>query len=129
MKTFTFTHYYEISVPEFKGPPSSWADAYVKRLGEIEGGPDFSVGSGRAGVLAIQFAREAESAASAYASSISDVLRLLPEAIPIWSEPNESWWPVPRPTEPLPCKHCGSPLEWWEDHLVWICPCLSVPKE
>lgn len=128
MQTFIFTHYYEVPVPEYKGPPSSWADAYVERLGEMAGGPDFSVVTGRPGVLIIQFAREAPSAALAYWSSVKDVLELLPGAIPIRC-PGPNWWPKVQEPPPANCEHCEKPLEWWPEWEVWICPCKSVPTE
>ena len=73
MATFEFT--LKFSVPE----DAAGTDSYVEQLGDA-GRDDALIGVGRAGRIALNFNREAESACAAVAGAVSEVKAAIPEA-------------------------------------------------
>ncbi len=73
MATFEFT--LKFSVPE----DGAGTDSYVEQLGDA-GRDDALIGVGRAGRIALNFDREAESACAAVAGAVSEVKAAIPEA-------------------------------------------------
>jgi len=63
------------------------ADVLVERLG-VAGCDDAVVGVGRRGRLALEFSREAENAARALGSAVSDVRSAVPDAVLIEASPD-----------------------------------------
>ena len=81
MTEYTFTLTFAL------GSRDADTDALVERLGAA-GCDDAVVGVGRSGRLALEFTREAEDAAHAVRSAISDVRSALPEALLIEASPD-----------------------------------------
>ena len=73
MATFEFT--LKFSVPE----DGAGTDSYVEQLGDA-GRDDALIGVARAGRIALNFDREAESACAAVAGAVSEVKAAIPEA-------------------------------------------------
>jgi hypothetical protein len=73
MKTYEFT--LKFSLPATEGD----MDGLVERLGEA-GCDDALVGIGKPGRLALEFAREADSAFDAISSAVADIKRVEPDA-------------------------------------------------
>lgn len=78
---------YEFTLTYSLGSLATDADALVERLGGV-GCDDALVGMGRSGRLALEFIRDAESAAAAVDSAVSDVRRAVPDAMLIEASPD-----------------------------------------
>jgi hypothetical protein len=78
---YTFTLTFALAVGDVD------ADALVERLGAA-GCDDAVVGVGRRGRLALEFTREAEDAARALGSAVSDVRSAVPDAVLIEASPD-----------------------------------------
>lgn len=87
MKTYSFQLVYQVPVPHGVADPVDWADEYVEQL-LGSGCDDASIGSGRQGVLSIDFDREAPSAGAAIRSALEDVSAALSQARLIASGPD-----------------------------------------
>ncbi len=81
MTEYTFTLIFALGLRDAD------TDALVERLGAA-GCDDAVVGVGRSGRLALEFTREAEDAAHAVRSAISDVRSALPDALLIEASPD-----------------------------------------
>ena len=81
MKTYQFTLKFSLPVSE------SDMDELVERLGEA-GCDDALVGIGQPGRIALDFAREADSAFRAISSAVADVKQVVPEAKLIEATPD-----------------------------------------
>jgi hypothetical protein len=69
------------------GAQGADADVLIERLG-VAGCDDAVVGVGRRGRLALEFSREAENAARALGSAVSDVRSAVPDAVLIEASPD-----------------------------------------
>ena len=81
MKTYEFTLKFSFPVSE------SDRDEMVERLGEA-GCDDALIGTGQPGRIALDFAREADSAFDAISSAVTDIKRVLPDAKLIEATPD-----------------------------------------
>jgi predicted DNA-binding transcriptional regulator AlpA len=130
------------------GARAADADALIERLGAA-GCDDAVVGVGRRGRLALEFTREAEDAARAVGSAVSDVRSAVPDAALIEASPDlvglsdvASLLGVTRQNvrklivssdapEPLPV-HAGKPTIWrLAAVLRWLAreKCYPIPLE
>jgi hypothetical protein len=73
MKTYNFVLHFDL--PNAKADPEDYLDALFEA-----GCDDALVGTGEAGVIALDFSREAEDASSALVSAVSNVLTAIPGA-------------------------------------------------
>ena len=81
MKTYEFTLKFSFPVSE------SDMDELVERLGEA-GCDDALIGTGQPGRIALDFAREADSAFDAISSAVTDIKRVVPDAKLIEATPD-----------------------------------------
>ena len=81
MKTYEFTLKFSLPVSE------SDMDELVERLGEA-GCDDALVGAGQSGRIALDFAREADSAFDAISSAVTDIKQVAPDAKLIEATPD-----------------------------------------
>ena len=81
MNTYEFTLKFSLPVSE------SDMDALVERLGEA-GCDDALIGTGQSGRIALDFAREADSAFDAISSAVTDIKQVVPDAKLIEATPD-----------------------------------------
>lgn len=79
MRKFEFQLVYQVPVPEGIEDSVSWADDYVEAL-LGSGCDDALVGSGRQGILVLDFSRQARTEAEAMQSALMDVAQAIPNA-------------------------------------------------